>query len=364
MVNRGGRPITRVVVSPSERTTLEQWARRRTTGQGLAQRARIVLRCAAGLSSEAVAAELRITRQTVGRWRRRFLARRLDGLLDEPRPGTPRRVSDAQVERVIADTLERRPRDATHWSTRTLASQVDLSHATVGRIWRAFGLQPHRSETFKLSTDPLFIDKVRDIVGLYLAPPDRALVLCVDEKSQIQALDRTAPILPLSLSAAERRTHDYRRHGTTSLFAALDVATGAVIGECHRRHRSREFVQFLETIDAQVPADLDVHLILDNYGTHKTAQVRRWLARHPRFHLHFTPTSASWLNLVERWFALLTQKQIKRGAHRSVRALETAIREYLAITNEAPRPFRWTKTADDILASVARFCQRTSHPGH
>jgi transposase len=364
MVNRGGRPITPVVVSPSERTRLEQWARRRKTSQGLAQRARIILRCAAGLSTEAVAAELMITRQTVGRWRRRFLARRLDGLLDEPRPGTPRRVSDAQVEQVITTTLETTPRDATHWSNRALAKQLALSHSTVGRIWRAFGLQPHRSETFKLSTDPLFIDKVRDVVGLYLAPPDRALVLCVDEKSQIQALDRTAPILPMTLGSAERRTHDYRRHGTTSLFAALNVATGRVIGECHRRHRSQEFLQFLETIDTEVPPDLDVHLILDNYGTHKTARVRRWLARHPRFQLHFTPTSASWLNLVERWFALLTQKQIKRGAHRSVRALETAIRDYLAVTNEAPRPFVWTKTADEILASVARYCQRTSHPGH
>jgi transposase len=364
MTNRGGRPITRVVVSPSERITLEQWARRRTTSQGLAQRARIVLRCAAGLSSDAVASELRVTRQTVGRWRRRFLERRLDGLLDEPRPGTPRRVSDAAVEQVIAATLETRPRDATHWSTRSLAAQVDLSHSTIGRVWRAFGLQPHRSETFKLSTDPLFIEKVRDIVGLYLAPPDRALVLCVDEKSQIQALDRTAPILPLTLGTAERRTHDYRRHGTTSLFAALDVATGRVIGACHRRHRSQEFLRFLDTIEAQVPPGLDVHLILDNYGTHKTPRVRRWFARHPRFYVHFTPTSASWLNLVERWFALLTQKQIKRGAHRSVPALERTIRDYLAITNEAPRPFVWTKTADEILASLARFCQRTSHPGH
>jgi transposase len=316
------------------------------------------------LSTEAVAAELAITRQTVGRWRRRFLAHRLDGLVDEPRPGTPRRVSDAQVEHVIATTLETRPRDATQWSNRTLAKQVALSHSTVGRIWRAFGLQPHRSETFKLSTDPLFIDKVRDIVGLYLAPPDRALVLCVDEKSQIQALDRTAPILPMTLGLPERRTHDYRRHGTTSLFAALDVATGRVIGECHRRHRSHECLRFLETIETQVTADLEVHLILDNSSTHKTPRVRRWLARHPRYHVHFTPTSASWLNLVERWFALLSQRQIKRGAHRSVRALEAAIRDYLVVTNEAPKPFVWTKTADEILASVARFCQRTSHPGH
>jgi transposase len=359
-----GRPTVRVTISPSERTMLEQWARRRTTAQGLAQRAQIILACAAGRSNSEIAAELRITRQTAGRWRQRFVQKRLDGLVDEPRPGAPRRITDAQVEQVIIATLEARPRDATHWSTRTLAKERELSHATIGRIWRAFGLQPHRSETFKLSRDPLFVDKVRDIVGLYLAPPDRALVLSVDEKSQIQALDRTAPILPMTFGSAERRTHDYRRHGTTSLFAALDVATGKVIGECHRRHRSQEFVQFLETIEARVPAGLDVHLILDNYGTHKTPRVRRWLARHRRFHMHFTPTSASWLNLVERWFALLSQKQIKRGAHRSVRALETAIREYLAITNDAPRPFVWTKTADEILTTVARFCQRTSNPGH
>jgi transposase len=363
MAKRGPRPV-RLVISPSERTTLEQWARRRTTAQGLAQRARIILGCAAGQTAAMIAGELRITRQTVGRWRRRFSAKRLDGLVDEPRPGAPRRISDAQVERVIIDTLEKRPDDATHWSTRTLAKQLDLSHATVGRIWRAFGLQPHRSETFKLSRDPLFVEKVRDVVGLYLDPPDRALVLSVDEKSQIQALDRTAPILPMTFGSPERRTHDYRRHGTTSLFAALDVATGKVIGECHRRHRSQEFLRFLETIEASVAPDLDIHLILDNYGTHKTPRVRRWFVRHPRFHVHFTPTSASWLNLVERWFALLSEKQIKRGAHRSVRALETTIRDYLAITNDAPKPFVWTKTADEILAKVARFCQRTSNPGH
>jgi transposase len=343
---------------------LEQWARRRTTAQAVAQRARIILACAAGHTAPAIAAELHVTRQTVGKWRRRFVEKRLDGLVDEPRPGAPRRITDAQVEQVIIDTLETTPADATHWSTRTLAKRTALSHSTVGRIWRAFGLQPHRSETFKLSRDPLFVDKVRDVVGLYLDPPDRALVLSVDEKSQIQALDRTAPILPMTFGSPERRTHDYRRHGTTSLFAALDVATGKVIGECHRRHRSQEFLRFLETIDASVPPDLDIHLILDNYGTHKTPAVRRWFARHPRFHVHFTPTSASWLNLVERWFALLSEKQIKRAAHRSVRALEAAIREYLAITNEAPKPFVWTKTADEILAKVARFCQRTSNPGH
>ena len=359
-----GRPTVRVTVSPSERTTLEQWARRRTTAQGLAQRAQIVLACAAGRSNSAIATELRLTRQTVGRWRQRFVQKRLDGLVDEPRPGAPRRITDVQVEQVIIDTLETTPRDATHWSTRSLAKERELSHSTVGRIWRAFGLQPHRSETFKLSRDPLFIEKVRDIVGLYLAPPDRALVLSVDEKSQIQALDRTAPVLPMTFGSPERRTHDYRRHGTTSLFAALDVATGKVIGECHRRHRSHEFLKFLDTIEARVPTALDVHLILDNYGTHKTARVRRWFARHPRFHVHFTPTSASWLNLVERWFALLSEKQIKRGAHCSVRALETTIREYLVITNEAPTPFVWTKTADEILAKVAAFCQRTSNPGH
>jgi transposase len=290
---RRGRPTVRVTVSPSERTVLEQWARRRTTAQGLAQRAQIVLACATGQSNAEVAAELRITRQTVGRWRRRFVDKRLDGLVDEPRPGTPRRLTDAQVERVIIDTLEKPPRDATHWSTRSLAKELALSHSTVGCIWRAFGLQPHRSEPFKLSRDPLFGEKVRDIVGLYLAPPDRTLLLSVDEKSQIQALDRTAPILPMTFGSPERRTHDYRRHGTTSLFAALDVATGKVIGECHRRHRSQEFLQFLETIDTQVPADLEIHLILDNYGTHKTPRVRRWFARHPRFHLHFTPTSGA-----------------------------------------------------------------------
>ena len=361
---RSGRPPKRVVISPSERTTLEQWARRRTTAQGLALRAGIILACAAGRSAAAIATDLRITRQTVGKWRQRFVDRRLEGLVDEPRPGAPRRITDATVEQLITDTLETTPRDATHWSTRALAKQAGLSHSTVGRIWRAFGLQPHRSETFKLSRDPLFVEKVRDIVGLYLDPPDRALVLSVDEKSQIQALDRTAPILPMAPGVPERRTHDYRRHGTTSLFAPLDVASGTIIGECHRRHRSKEFQRFLDTINAAVPADLNVHLILDNYGTHKTARIRRWLARHPRFHVHFTPTSASWINLVERWFALLTQKQIKRGSHRSTRALEMAIREYVATTNEAPTPFVWTKTADEILASVARYCQRISNPGH
>jgi len=288
----------------------------------------------------------------------------VDGLLDEPRPGGPRRVGDAAVERVIVKTLESKPRDATQWSTRSMAQATGLSQSTISRIWRAFALQPHRSETFKLSTDPLFVDKVRDVVGLYLNPPEKALVLAVDEKSQIQALDRSQPLLPMRPGQAERRTHDYVRHGTTSLFAALDVASGRVIGQLHRRHRSIEFAKFLDTIAANVPRHLDVHLILDNYGTHKTPRIRRWLLRHPRFHLHFTPTGASWLNLVERWFAMLTQKQIKRGVHRSTRELETAIRNYLAMHNEDPKPFVWTKTADEILESVARFCKRITDSGH
>jgi transposase len=361
---RTGRPIPPLTVAPSERDTLERWARRAKTAQAVAQRARLILGCAAGKTNTVVAHELRLTKQTVGKWRTRFLARRLDGLLDEPRPGAPRTITDAQVERVLMQTLESTPVDATHWSTRSMAKASGLSRSAVHRIWRAFALQPHRTETFKLSTDPLFIEKVRDIVGLYLRPPDRALVLCVDEKSQIQALDRTQPLLPMRPGQVERRTHDYARHGTTSLFAALDAKAGTVIGQLHRRHRSIEFRKFLDTIDAEVPADLDVHLILDNYGTHKTALIRRWLAKRPRFQVHFTPTSASWLNLVERWFAGLTQKQIKRGAHASTRALETAIRHYIAVTNEAPTPFVWTKTADQILASIARFCHRISETGH
>jgi transposase len=353
-----------LTLTDAERETLECWTRRAKTAQAMAQRARLILGCAAGRTNTVVAHELRLTKQTVGKWRSRFLARRLDGLLDEPRPGAPRTITDAQVERVLTRTLESTPVDATHWSTRSMARASGLSRSAVHRIWRAFALQPHRTETFKLSADPLFIEKVRDIVGLYLQPPDRALVLCVDEKSQIQALDRTQPLLPMRPGQVERRTHDYMRHGTTSLFAALDTKTGTVIGQLHRRHRRIEFRKFLDTIDAEVPTALDVHLILDNYGTHKTALIRRWLARRPRFCVHFTPTSASWLNLVERWFAALTQKQIKRGAHPSTRALEAAIRQYIAVTNEDPKPFVWTKTADEILASVARFCHRISETGH
>jgi len=361
---RIGRPIPELVISEGERSTLQSWARRPKSAQALALRAKIILACAAGKTNTEVAGQFRVTKQMIGKWRARFVERRLDGLLDEPRPGTPRKVSDTEVERVLTTTLESLPRDATHWSTRSLARQCGLSHSTVGRIWRAFALQPHRTETFKLSKDPLFIDKVRDIVGLYLNPPDRALVLSVDEKSQIQALDRMQPMLPMRPGQAERRSHDYKRHGTTSLFAALDVKTGKVIGECHRRHRSVEFRKFLDTIEQNVPASLDIHLILDNYGTHKTTAIRAWLAKRPRFHVHFTPTSASWINMVERWFAALTEKQIRRAAHRSVRELETAIKTYLTLSNESPKAFAWTKSADEILASIARFCQRTSDTGH
>lgn len=359
-----GRPTPPLTLTDEERMTLERWTRRSKTAQALALRARIVLGCGEGKTSTVVAQELRVSQQTVGKWRRRFLERRLDGLPDEPRPGVPRTVSDADVERVLTLTLETTPQDATHWSTRSMAQRVGLGKSTVNRIWRAFGLQPHRTETFKLSADPLFIEKVRDIAGLYLDPPDRALVLCVDEKSQVQALDRTRPLLPMRPGQVERRTHDYVRHGTTSLFAALDAQTGKVLGQCHRRHRSVEFRKFLDAIDANIPAGLDVHLIMDNYGTHKTALIQRWLAKRPRFHVHFTPTSASWINLVERWFGLLTEKQIRRGAHGSTQALEAAIYHYLDITNEHPKPFVWTKTADEILANVARFCLRTSGTRH
>jgi transposase len=359
-----GRPLAELTLTSEDRDTLLDWTRRPKTAQALALRARVVLAAAEGRPNDAIAAELRINPRTVGKWRRRFLAARLDGLLDEPRPGAPRTIGDADVERVIALTLESAPRDATHWSTRSMAAASGYSQSSISRIWRAFALAPHRSETFKLSTDPLFIEKVRDIVGLYLAPPERALVLSVDEKTQIQALDRTAPMLPMRPGQVERHTHDYERHGTTSLFAALDVATGQVIGECHRRHRAVEFRAFLDRIETAVPSDLEVHVILDNVSTHKTPLIRRWLVTHPRYHFHFTPTSASWINLVERFFALLTEKQVRRGAHRSTVELEQAIRAYLDIHNENPRPFIWTKSADQILANVARFCQRTLDSGH
>lgn len=359
-----GRPKAKLVISPSERATLERWTTRRKTAAALACRARIILLSAKGMTNGAVADKLDISPQMVCKWRARFIEKRLDGILDEPRAGRPRKVGDAEIERVIVRTLESTPRDATHWSVRSMAKASGLKPNMVYRIWRAFSLQPHRTETFKLSADPLFIDKVRDIVGLYLHPPEKAVVLCVDEKSQVQALERTQPLLPMRPGQAERRTHDYVRHGTTSLFAALDVASGKVIGQCHRRHRAAEFRKFLDTIDANVPASLDVHLIADNYGTHKTATIRAWLARRPRFHMHFTPTSASWINLVERFFAALTAKQIRRGSFRSTRELEATIKNYLAVHNEDPKPFVWTKTADEILNSLARFCMRTSRTGH
>ena len=359
-----GRPVPPLILEDEERQALEQWARRPKTAQALALRARIILGCADGQTNTAVASRLRVSKPTVGKWRSRFLEQRLDGLVDEPRSGRPRTVSDDDVERVLALTLETMPEDSTHWSTRSMARRCGLSQSTVSRIWRAFALQPHRTETFKLSADPLFIEKVRDIVGLYLNPPDRAMVLCVDEKSQIQALDRTRPLLPMRPGQAERRTHDYLRRGTTSLFAALDTRTGKVIGQCHRRHRAAEFRKFLDAIEAEVPPDLEVHLIADNYATHKTALIRNWLARRPRFHMHFTPTSASWLNLVERWFALLTEKQLRRGVHQSSSDLEAAIYRYMETTNKDPKPFVWTKTADQILANVARLCQRTLDSVH
>ena len=359
-----GRPKAELKLTDEDREMLESWVRRRTSAQALAVRARIVLLCAAGKSNGEVAAELRVSKPMVGRWRQRFVDKRADGLLDERRPGAPRKISDKQVERVITLTLESQPKDATHWSTRGMAKRSGLSQSAVSRIWRAFALQPHRTETFKLSKDPLFVDKVRDIVGLYMSPPQNALVLCVDEKSQIQALDRTAPLLPMRPGQVERRTHDYERHGTTSLFAAYDLATGKVIGSLHRRHRSNEFRTFLNRIDETVPKGLDVHIVLDNYATHKTAAIQRWLAKRPRYHLHFTPTGASWINLVERWFAELTNKQIRRGVHRSTRELEIAIENYLALNNKHPKPFVWNKSADAILESVARFCERISDSGH
>ena len=343
----------------NEQKRLESLAHRARSQPALARRARVVLVGAEGLDNTAVARKLRCSLGMVGKWRGRFLQNRLEGLYDEPRPGAPRKVSDEQVEKVVIQTLESTPRGQTHWSTRELAKATGLSRMTISRIWQAFGLQPHRTENFKLSPDPWLIEKVRDIVGLYLNPPDHALVLCVDEKSQIQALDRTQPMLPLRPGQLERRTHDYKRHGTTSLFAALELKTSRVIGELHRRHRSQEFRSFLDTIEANVPAELDVHIVLDNYGTHKTAIIRKWFAKRPRFHVHFTPTYGSWINLVERWFAEITNKRIRRGIFRSVKELEAAIREYIEVHNEEPRPFVWTRTADEILASIKRFAQRT-----
>lgn len=361
---RTGRPKQPLTLTEEERDRLQSLAHRARSQSLLARRARVVLACAEGLDNKTVAKKLRGSTGMVGKWRSRFLQARLEGLYDEPRPGAPRKVSDAQVEQVVIQTLESTPRGETHWSTRGLAQATGLSRMTISRIWHAFGLEPHRTDTFKLSPDPLLIEKVRDIVGLYMNPPDHALVLCVDEKSQIQALDRTQPMLPLQPGQVERRTHDYKRHGTTSLFAALELKTHRLIGKLHRRHRSVEFRKFLDVIEAQVPTALEVHLIMDNYGTHKTALIRKWFAKRPRFHVHFTPTYGSWINLVERWFAELTNKRIRRGVFRSVKDLEAAIREYIDIHNEDPTPFVWTRSADEILASIARYAQRTltAHP--
>jgi transposase len=360
-----GRPKAPLVLTEEERQTLERWARRRTSAQAVALRARIVLACAEGATNVAVAERLGIWPQTVAKWRGRFVRERLEGLSDEPRPGRPRTIADDQVEQVIVATLERPPPDHdTHWSTRSMARQVGMSQTAISRIWRAFGLKPHLEQTWKLSADPQFIDKVRDIVGLYLDPPERALVLCVDEKSQIQALDRTAPTLPLLPGTPARRSHDYVRHGTASLFAALDVASGQVISSVQRRHRHQEFLRFLKQINASVPAGLELHLVCDNYATHKTPAIKTWLLRHPRFHLHFTPTSASWLNLVERWFAELTNRKLRRSSHRSVADLEADLAAWIAAWNDDPKPFVWAKTADQILDSLTNYLQRTNDSGH
>ncbi len=354
-----------VELSDGERETLARWARRRRSAAGLAQRSRIVLACAQGQSNTAVAVQVGVSVATVRRWRGRFAKQRLDGLLDEPRPGRPRTISDEAVEQVIVKTLETVPPDGgTHWSTRQMASVVGLNQTAVSRIWRAFSLQPHRVEHFMLSKDPLFVEKVKDIVGLYLDPPERAVVLCVDEKSQIQALDRSAPMLPLLPGTPARMSHDYKRNGTSSLFAALNVASGNVIRSLHARHRAIEFKKFLVKIDKEVPAELGVHLILDNYSTHKTPAIKRWLVAHPRVVLHFTPTGSSWINLVERWFSELTARKLRRGAHRSVRELNADIQDWTEHWNENPRPYVWTKTADQILESLAAYCTTINASGH
>ena len=354
-----GRPKKELNLTDEEQAALERLTRRAKTSQRLALRARIVLACASGMDNQAVAEEIGVSKVTVGKWRARFVESRIAGLGDAPRSGAPRKISDEAIEKVVVDTLETMPRGASKWSTRDMARRSGLSRMTISRIWRTFGLKPHLSETFQLSTDPAFIEKIRDVVGLYRTPPSNAVVLSLDEKSQIQALNRTQPLLPLGPGNPEKRTPEYERHGTMSLFAALNVATGEVIGKCFPRHRSSEFLAFLRIIDKSVDPSLDVHIILDNLATHKTAAVMRWLVRHPRFHLHFTPTHSSWLNLVEVLFSILTEKQLKRGSHRSVRALEAAVYEFLDETNRNPKPFTWTKSADEILDSIARFCDRT-----
>lgn len=361
---RTGRPLAVLVLTGEERDQLVRWQRRRKSSQALALRSRIVLRCAAGVSNKRVAAELGVSQPTVGKWRSRFCEMRLDGLSDDPRPGRPASITTDQVEAVLVATLESTPANATHWSRAKMAERSGLSRSTVGRIWRSFELKPHRAETFKLSNDPFFMEKVHDVVGLYLDPPEAAVVLCVDEKSQVQALARSQPALPMMPGMPEKRTHDYLRHGTTSLFAAFDVADGSVISSLHRRHRAVEFKKFLAKIDSQVPDELQVHLVCDNYGTHKSPAIRRWLEAHPRFHVHYTPTYSSWINQIERWFAYLTADLLQRSDHRSVQALEKDIRAWVKAWNENPKPFIWTKPAEEILSSLQRLMQRTCGAGH
>ncbi|MFD5475237.1 IS630 family transposase [Streptomyces sp. NPDC127105] len=352
---RPGRRKAKLVLSEAERAQLTRWSRRAKTAQYLALRARIVLRCAEGGSNKQIAAELGIGAATVNRWRARFIADRLEGLADEPRVGRPPSILLDQVEDAVVATLESTPGQDTHWSRASMAARTGLSKSTIGRIWKRFDLKPHLQDAFKLSTDPQFVEKVVDVVGLYHNPPEKAVVLCVDEKSQIQALDRSQPVLPMMPGMHERRTHDYLRHGITSLFAAFNIADGTVISELHRRHPAIEFKKFLATIDKAVPAGLDVHLVCDNYATHNTPEIKTWLGKRPRFHVHFTPTGSSWLNQVERWFGLLTDKLIRRGVHTSVKALEDDIKAWIDTWNEDPRPFTWTKTADEILKSLADY---------
>jgi len=363
-MSRIGRPKAVLELTGAERRQLQRWARRRKSSQALALRSRIVLGCAADLTNKQVAAREGVSQPTVGKWRARFVELRLDGLDDDPRPGRPPSITADQVEDVVVATLESTPKNATHWSRASMAQRSGLSKSSIGRIWRAFELKPHRTDGFKLSNDPLFVDKVFDVVGLYLNPPEAAVVLCVDEKSQVQALARSQPAFPMMPGMPEKRTHDYVRHGTTSLFAAFNTADGTVIGSLHRRHRTVEFKKFLAKIDAEVPDHLDVHLVCDNYGTHKSPAIIKWLRAHPRFHMHYTPTYSSWINQVERWFAYLTEQLLQRSDHRSVQALEKDIRAWVKAWNENPKPFIWTKSAEQILASLGRFLKRTNGAGH